>query len=428
MKPAIRIDGLSKRYRIGTTVRSPHHTLAETLSEGVRAAARRLRGRKSEITSESGDFWALRDIGFEVQPGEVVGIVGRNGAGKSTLLKVLSRTVEPTSGRIEVRGRLGSLLEVGTGFHPELTGRENIYLNGSILGMSRREIDRKFDEIVAFAEISRFLETPVKRYSSGMYVRLGFAIAAHLEMEILIVDEVLSVGDAQFQRKCLGKMRDVSSLGRTVLFVSHDMTAVKGLCTRCVCLAGGRVVIDADTDTAIRKHLADLTDATAAKQDLREHTRRKGGSLPIMTDVTLRDETGAAGSVFSMSGGFTVEVSVNSPTWPIRPVLGLIVKDRYGTAVFGNNNRVVPGYHFDMPMTAGTIACHFPRAPLMPGIYTIDIFLGDDAEDVDIIYDAIGFEVAPEDVFGSGKLPPAVSGPVWLPATWTAEYATRDGA
>src|ERR1700678_4326901 len=216
MKPAIRVDNLSKQYRIGTGGRGASRTLTESLVDGASAMWRGLSGRGGRDETE--EFWALNDVSFEVQPGEVVGIIGRNGAGKSTLLKILSRITRPTKGRVEINGRVGSLLEVGTGFHPELTGRENIFLNGSILGMSRKEIELKFDEIVAFAEIEKFLDTPVKRYSSGMYIRLAFAVAAHLEPDILIVDEVLAVGDTAFQKKCLGKMEEVSKKqGRTVL-------------------------------------------------------------------------------------------------------------------------------------------------------------------------------------------------------------------
>jgi lipopolysaccharide transport system ATP-binding protein len=228
---AIRIDGVSKRFQRGTA--AAYLRLTEVLWAG-------LTGRRSPV-SETEEFWALREVSLTVAPGEVVGIVGRNGAGKSTLLKILSRVMRPTEGRVGWRGRMGTLLEVGTGFHPELTGRENIFLNGAILGMSRREVRRRLDEIVAFAEIDRFLETPVKRYSSGMYVRLAFAVAAHLEPEILLVDEVLAVGDYAFQRKCLGKMHDVSRAGRTILFVSHNLTAVTSLCTRAVWLDQGRI-------------------------------------------------------------------------------------------------------------------------------------------------------------------------------------------
>ncbi len=248
----IRVEATSKRYRISHQVRQT--TLCETLPDLARRALQRLRG---EATRTREDFWALKDINFGIKRGEVVGIIGRNGAGKSTLLKILSRITAPTTGRITLKGSVASLLEVGTGFHPELTGRDNIYLNGAILGMSRAEIRQKFDEIVAFAEVERFIDTPVKRYSSGMYVRLAFSVAAHLEPEILIVDEVLAVGDATFQKKCLGKIRDVSrGNGRTVLFVSHNLASVQQLCDRAIVLQQGRLTHDTDASSCISAYLA----------------------------------------------------------------------------------------------------------------------------------------------------------------------------
>ncbi|MBS1811282.1 MAG: ATP-binding cassette domain-containing protein [Acidobacteria bacterium] len=242
MKPIIRVENLSKQYRIGAQQAS-YGTLRDSLTNTVTAPFRRFKDSRNSKpeTRNSETIWALKDINFEVMPGEIVGIIGRNGAGKSTLLKILSRITEPTTGRIDLYGRVGSLLEVGTGFHAELTGRENIYLNGTILGMKREEITRRFDEIVAFAEIEKFLDTPVKHYSSGMYMRLAFAVAAHLEPEILVIDEVLAVGDAEFQKKCLGKMQDVASQGRTVLFVSHNMNAIEQLCSTAFRLDKGRI-------------------------------------------------------------------------------------------------------------------------------------------------------------------------------------------
>jgi lipopolysaccharide transport system ATP-binding protein len=262
MKAAISVEQLSKRYRINTRG-GTYRTLRESLVGGMSSLWGRLRGALAPSAgTDQGDeeLWALKDVSFEVQPGEVLGVIGRNGAGKSTLLKVLSRITSPTGGQIDLRGRVGSLLEVGTGFHPELSGRENIFLNGAILGMSRREVTRKFDDIVDFAEVSRFIDTPVKRYSSGMYTRLAFAVASHLEPEILIVDEVLAVGDAAFQQKCLGKMGQVSRQGRTVLFVSHNMTAVKSLCTRAILMEGGRVALDGDVDEVVDRYLTAGTD------------------------------------------------------------------------------------------------------------------------------------------------------------------------
>jgi len=250
-QPIISVRNLSKRYKLGGTL--AHDTLRDKIAHGFKKF---FSSSSKKPVPDEREFWALRHVSFDVQPGEVLGIIGRNGAGKSTLLKILSQITEPTSGEVHIHGRVASLLEVGTGFHPELSGRENIYLNGAILGMSKAEIRRKFDEIVAFAEIEKFLDTPVKRYSSGMYVRLAFAVAAHLEPEILIVDEVLAVGDYQFQQKCLGKMAEVSSKNhRTVLFVSHNMTAVRALCSRSILLTEGELTLDADPETAIRCYM-----------------------------------------------------------------------------------------------------------------------------------------------------------------------------
>ncbi len=241
-EPIIRVENLGKKYLIQHQKdQGNYRTLRDILTGGLKSAGKLLRGRWDGARGASEEFWALKGVNFDIAEGEVVGIIGRNGAGKSTLLKILSRITEPTMGRVTLNGRVASLLEVGTGFHPELTGRENVYLNGTILGMSRAEIRRKFDEIVAFAEVEQFLDTPVKRYSSGMYVRLAFAVAAHLEPEILIVDEVLAVGDAQFQKKCLGKISDVAMGGRTVLFVSHQLATVTNLCSKTILLERGRV-------------------------------------------------------------------------------------------------------------------------------------------------------------------------------------------
>src|SRR5437762_6507346 len=265
-RAAISVQNLSKRYLVGHrhkpveqhSVRDLRELLARGLRNAARKAADLARGRQVVQGDHIEEFWALKDVGFEVQEGEVLGIIGRNGAGKSTLLKILSRITEPTTGRVTLRGRVASLLEVGTGFHPELSGRENIFLNGAILGMTRGEIRKKFDEIVAFAEVEKFLDTPVKRYSSGMYVRLAFAVAAHLEPEILIIDEVLAVGDAEFQKKCLGKMSEVANGGRTVLFVSHNLAAVNALCDRAIVLKAGRNILDDTASTATEYYLGSL--------------------------------------------------------------------------------------------------------------------------------------------------------------------------
>lgn len=261
----IRVEDLSKQYRLGRLWRSPFERIA--------ALAQRMRSGERDERNAS-EFWALRDVSFDVRRGEVLGILGRNGAGKSTLLKILSRITPPSAGRVQMRGRVSSLLEVGTGFHPELSGRENIYLNGSILGMTRREIRRRFDEIVEFANVERFLETPVKRYSSGMFVRLAFAVAAHLEPEILLVDEVLAVGDVAFQQKCLGKMQSIAGGGRTVLFVSHNMAAINGFCSRCLCFRDGRLVDNGEPAAVVGRYLSELFVARRVREfdlDLSKH-------------------------------------------------------------------------------------------------------------------------------------------------------------
>ena len=277
---AVHVDGISKHYRIGGS-KEPYGTLRDTLVSMLSSPLRAVMNRSG---NQSDGFWALRDVSFDVKHGEVLGIIGRNGAGKSTLLKILSRITEPTAGYATIHGRVGSLLEVGTGFHPELTGRENIYLNGAILGITKRAIDRRFDEIVEFAEVEQFLDTPVKRYSSGMYTRLAFSVAAHLEPEILIVDEVLSVGDAEFQRKSIGKMGEVASEGRTVLFVSHNMGAVRSLCTRALLISAGSIISEGNPAKVIRSHL------TIGSSDLQiGNTGADESVLAETAEITLKD-------------------------------------------------------------------------------------------------------------------------------------------
>jgi len=302
-RPIIGVEALSKRYQLGAIG-------ATTLRQALRQALHRLRHRTS--AADPREFWALRDLSFSIQPGEVVGLIGRNGAGKSTLLKVLSRITEPTGGRAVLRGRVASLIEIGAGFHPQLTGRENIYLNGTILGMSRAEVARKFDEIVAFAEVEQFVDTPIKRFSSGMYVRLGFAVAAHLEPEVLIVDEVLSVGDARFQARCIGKMREVSSRdGRTVLFVSHNMLTVQSLCSRALHLQRGRLVDDGpalDVVTRYLSHAAPGAYAGERDPDVPKVLSAAVTSAPLLTNLPL--EIDIAWHVPAGVPGHTIEVGL----------------------------------------------------------------------------------------------------------------------
>jgi lipopolysaccharide transport system ATP-binding protein len=284
MRLIITAENLGKQYRLGTQ-QAAYATLRETIANAVR------RPDKTRNGNATGTFWALRDINFEIQEGEVVGIIGRNGAGKSTLLRILSRVTEPTTGRVKLRGRVGSLLEVGTGFHPELTGRENIFLNGAILGMKKAEIVRKFDEIVAFAEIEKFIDTPVKRYSTGMYLRLAFAVAAHLEPDVLLVDEVLAVGDASFQRKCLDKMKVVGEDGRTVLFVSHNMPAVTRLCERIILLDEGRVVADGPAHKVASLYLQSGL-GTMAVREWKDRTKAPGNEIVRLCAVRVINEDG----------------------------------------------------------------------------------------------------------------------------------------
>ena len=299
----IRVEGLGKQYRLGGQ-RTGYSTLRDRI--GTWMSPRGMWQRKAPATPPS-DFWALKDVSFEVRPGEVVGIIGRNGAGKSTLLKILSQITEPTEGWADIHGRVGSLLEVGTGFHPELTGRENIFLNGAILGMKRSEIIRKFDEIVSFAEIEKFIDTPVKHFSSGMYMRLAFAVAAHLEPEILIVDEVLAVGDAEFQKKCLGKMGEVAKGGRTVLFVSHNMTAIRQLCSRAIILSGGRVGANADVAEAVARYLSTSGKNVTEWQDNRQGATDPTGAVRL-TCVCVSQPGGDVAQTFAASEAFTVTV------------------------------------------------------------------------------------------------------------------------
>ena len=299
----ISVERLGKRYQLRHRHDGQYQTMRDAIVAGAAAPFRWLAGRRRPKPTVD-DFWALRDVSFGVATGEVVGIVGRNGAGKSTLLKVLSRITEPTTGRVELGGRVASLLEVGTGFHPELSGRENIFLNAAILGMSRAETARKFDEIVAFAGVEQFLDTPVKRYSSGMYVRLAFAVAAHLEPEVLIVDEVLAVGDADFQKRCLGKMQEVSRGGRTVLFVSHNMAAIQALCERAIWLDGGRVAADGLTAETIRSYLASSASSTTTAHG----PVRLGPSLDLVRFELSPNPVVSGGAV-----DFTIELTARAP-------------------------------------------------------------------------------------------------------------------
>lgn len=307
---AIKVEGLSKKYHIGRK-QEKYKTLRDTLADAFvapfRKASKLLRGQTTGAAELDETIWALKDISFEIKQGEVVGIIGRNGAGKSTLLKILSRITEPTKGFAEINGRVGSLLEVGTGFHPELTGRENIYLSGAILGMKRVEIDKKFDEIVAFAEVEKFIDTPVKHYSSGMYLRLAFAVAAHLEPEILIIDEVLAVGDSRFQKKCLNKMEDVGKEGRTVLFVSHNMSAITRLCRRAILLNEGSIVQDGPAPKVVHAYQNEGS-ITTAEAIWPDSTKAPRGDVARLLSVRIRNEDGSLTETLDIRREFFIEM------------------------------------------------------------------------------------------------------------------------
>lgn len=421
---AVRVQALGKQYKLGETV--PYKTLRDTLanlaSAPVRAARNAVTRGPRERSRSRGEesIWALRGVSLEVAQGDVVGVIGRNGAGKSTLLKVLSRITEPTEGRGEIYGRVGSLLEVGTGFHPELTGRENVYLNGAILGMRKTEINRKFDEIVAFAEIDQFLDTPVKRYSSGMYVRLAFAVAAYLEPEVLVVDEVLSVGDAAFQDKCLGKMDEVASGGRTVLFVSHNMSAVASLCTRAYWLDAGKVVAEGETTSVIRQYIQSARMGSGLL--LGDRTDRKGSGAFRFEHVRIEDAQGQS-TDFGRSGQdlcFRIGYRARSAQALGNVEVNLIVLDEYGQRLFCAASDVVDaGLRGLAP--EGEIICTIKELPLLPGNYWFHLTGLLDREVADKLYYVGSFEVVEGDYYGTRKLPHTIGGNMLVRHEWLSE-------
>jgi lipopolysaccharide transport system ATP-binding protein len=384
MEQMIEVEGLSKQYRLGAEQGAAYATLREALVDAMGAPLRRLRGGRGR----AGDtLWALRDVSFEIARGEVVGVIGRNGAGKSTLLKILSRITEPTAGSVALYGRVASLLEVGTGFHPELTGRENIFLNGAILGMRREEIARKFDEIAAFAEIERFLDTPVKRYSSGMYMRLAFAVAAHMEPEILLVDEVLAVGDAAFQKKCLGKMEDVAKEGRTVLFVSHNMTAMRSLCTRGFLFEGGRLRKAGPVHECIDEYLSSAAGDESGDVATAELSRPSLGvdeeaSLRV-TRVRVESPPGQAVLRTGEPLGLSVEFQTDRPLAGV--VFGFSIKSSDNVLLFecrssdslGPVATLAPGRH--------AVRASVARNPLNPGLYSLSVGARSESKGLDYL-------------------------------------------
>ncbi len=403
----IRAEGLSKKYLIGHQRRERYGVLRDALVRTAKHWARTtldaMRGRQLISGDEIEEFWALNDVSFDVARGDVVGVVGRNGAGKSTLLKVLSRITEPSAGRVEISGRVASLLEVGTGFHAELTGRENIFLNGTILGMRRAEIKRKFDEIVAFAEIEKFLDTPVKRYSSGMYVRLAFAVAAHLEPEILVVDEVLAVGDAEFQQKCLGKMRRVAGEGTTVLFVSHDLAAVRALCNRAIMLAEGRLVADANVDSVVSRYLGAGASGYAV-------SFAADPLQPSISSLAV-DQNGL------MERNLIVDIAFVSPHPLHTAVGGVVLRADSGEPVWGSNNRFHPSNGRIKGLTSGVLRCEARNLPVRPGKYHLSVWLADWHEDLDSKLDVLSIDIG-ENAIESLRPSSLTVGHLDWPAQW----------
>jgi lipopolysaccharide transport system ATP-binding protein len=403
--PIIDVRGVSKRYRLGVIGMTSLKDEVARAWSSVQAQARRLGGGGAPVAAApGGEFWALRDASFSVAPGDAIGIVGRNGAGKSTLLKILSRITRQTSGEIVLRGRVASLLEVGTGFHQDLTGRENVFLNGAILGMTRAEIRRKFDEIIAFADVDRFVDTPVKRYSSGMYVRLAFAVAAHLEPEILIVDEVLAVGDIAFQKKCLGKMGAVGREGRTVLFVSHNLLAVQTLCNRALLLDGGRVMADGPCDPVIRHYMDECL--PGAHIALADRADRSGSGAARFTAVSLRDVHGAVVTAFRCGEPATLRLHFRNTTGQaLRHIrIGVGVDDAMGQRITLFSSAAVRNAPESLAAEADAIDVSIDRVPLLPGRYGLTLFFAVNDETVDWIQHAGTFDVEPGDYFGTGKL------------------------
>jgi lipopolysaccharide transport system ATP-binding protein len=351
-KPIVEINHVSKRYRISN--REPYYSLRDQISGAF---------DHTKWRQKKHDFWALQDINYSIMPGEAIGIIGRNGAGKSTLLKVLSQITPPTAGSITLRGRVASLLEVGTGFHPELTGRENIFLNGAILGMKRQEMNRNFDSIVDFSEIGEFIDTPVKRYSSGMYVRLAFAVAAHLEPEILIVDEVLSVGDAQFQKKCLGKMESIGKDGRTVIFVSHNMPSIQALCKKGIWLEKGRIVETGDMNTLVANYI----EKTVYNSD----TRAGDAGRMVIEKVILKNSEGQKTTDYRPGDGLTVEIHYRCPEKVDHPSFWIAVNSHYGSMFIAS--MLYDGFTPASLDGTGTVSCNFPSLPLLPGLYSLQM-------------------------------------------------------
>jgi lipopolysaccharide transport system ATP-binding protein len=424
MSSFIKIENLSKQYRLGASSSGPDRSLREAVGDLARWPGRQVRKLFSGPATTASTrptretIWALKDVSFEVGAGEVVGIIGRNGAGKSTLLKIVSRITDPTEGLVRLKGRVGSLLEVGTGFHPELSGRENIYLNGAILSMTRREIRSKFDEIVAFAGIETFLDTPVKHYSSGMYIRLAFAVAAHLESEILLIDEVLAVGDMEFQKRCLGKMDSVARSGRTVLFVSHNLAAIQHLCHRLVLLSHGQVQRVGTCTEVVGEYLNSSAAGTSSGETALS-SFRPPGFIPVIQEVVLRDSKGRAADYICSGDSLTIEIRYDSPVTLHNPILSILVETTLGERLFYLLTLSQHGPISTLPQR-GVATCHVPELPLMPGSYKLSIFCAEygQEKDMDSLERAVTLNVEAGNFFGTGILPLVRTGRFLVHANW----------
>jgi lipopolysaccharide transport system ATP-binding protein len=399
-KTAIRVQGLGKQYRIGATkARADYSTLRDSISNSISGLFRKKDGNGS---AQGSRFWALRDIDFTVNEGEILGVIGRNGSGKSTLLKILSDIVEPTEGRAEIQGRVASLLEVGTGFHGELTGRENVFLNGAILGMSQSDVRRNFDKIVEFSGIGQFIDTPVKRYSSGMYTRLAFSVAAYLEPEVLVVDEVLAVGDFEFQQRCIGRMREVGRDGRTVLFVSHNMSAVESLCTRCVYLESGRLILEGepyDITREYRRRMAIMDGNKLADLDKVEGAER---AVRVFKSAYLVDERGELTSAIGVSRSFEVRIGVDIPPDLSNLIFIVRIDNVYGERILTLRSPLKDTEYLDLS-GEHEIACRVDEFPVAPGSYRIGLALQTRNRNIDSINDVLSLTVTDGDLFDEGQ-------------------------
>jgi lipopolysaccharide transport system ATP-binding protein len=417
----IKVQNLSKQYRIGA--REGYRTFRETLVDAVKAPYQRITGinPKSQMRDlQSETIWALKEVSFEVNQGEVVGIIGRNGAGKTTLLKILSKITEPTKGRVELKGRVGSLLEVGTGFHPELTGHENIYLYGAILGMDRYEVTRKFDEIVAFAELEKFVGTPVKRYSSGMYMRLAFAVAAHMEPEILLVDEVLAVGDAVFQTKCLAQMKNITRQGRTVLFVSHNMGAVGSVCHRGIVLDEGQILFNGFIQDAINYYEKEIFQKKHLSETLEKRRDRSGTGDVRLVSFHIENKDGKL--IDRIPNGHTIRLVFGYRTRSNEGAknvdLGILVEREDGERVFQLGTRFT-GQRFARLSPKGYIACTIKRFPLVAGRYKLGAYLQCMSNPSDYITSLTYLDVIDGDFFASGYQIYENETRILVDGTWT---------